>query len=379
MVDIKKIALIRSSYSPYGGAETLTAELILRILKTDVEISLLTLPNQNWPMTHPRLKIIPLGSLIKNRLWQLWRFEYAVRDYLSAHSFDAVFALDRVSCFTHFHGGGGSHKTFLRLKNETSSAPARWFRKMSLFHACNLYIERKGFHNSMLKKIHCCSKMVVRDISVDYQVASEKFQVIYNGINWREIGEAFNKRDVIGDELLRKHRFNPSHHRLLFLGSGFDRKGLDIAINGLVFLPESYHLIVVGKDHCGAYIRQSEKLGLQNRVHFLGPQPQGWKYASICKAMILPSRYEPFGLAAAEVQAMGLPVLVSENTGYAELIQAGRNGIVIKNNEDIKNAFQALQNLIENAPLSPSQIREEISCLDNDIISEKIIREFLEI
>jgi UDP-glucose:(heptosyl)LPS alpha-1,3-glucosyltransferase len=377
MSDIKKIAVIRSSYSPYGGVETLTAELITRMLKTGVEISLLTLPNQKWPIANPNLKIIPLGSLIKNRLWQLWRFERSVCNYLSIYSFDIIFSLDRVSCFTHFHGGGGSHKTFLRIKNENSNFLSRIFRKISLFHAYTLYIEKKGFHNPRLKNIHCCSNMVRKDISRDYQVDFDKFKIIYNGINWREIGNVFNNKIVVGEELLRKHGLYPSANYLLFLGSGFARKGLDIAINGLMALPDSYHLIVVGKDRYNAYMCQAEKLGLKKRVHFLGPQQQGWRYASICKAMILPSRYEPFGLAAAEVQAMGLPVLVSENTGYAELVKQGGNGIILKKNDNIRQAFQALRDLIETTPMSPSQIRDEISNLDNDIISEKIIREFL--
>ena len=377
MDDINEIAVVRSSYSPYGGLEIRTAELIKRLLAIGAKISLLTLPHQKWPISHPDLEIIPRGSLIKNRLWQLWRFERSVCNYLSAHSFKAVFSLDRVSCFTHFSAGEGSHKTFLRVKNNDSNTAERLFRKISLFHAYTLYIEKKGFHNPKLKKIHCCSNMVAKDIGNDYHIDSEKFQIIYNGINWKEIGNAFNNRAVIGEELLKVHGLDPSNNLILFLGSGFDRKGLDIAINGLVFLPESYHLIVVGKDSCRAYMRQAEKLGLKKRVHFLGPQAQGWRYASICKAMILPSRYEPFGLAAAEGQAMGIPVLVSENTGYAELVSPGRNGVILKNNGNIKQAFTELQNLIENPVMSPSQIREEISHLDNEIIFGKIIREFL--
>lgn len=379
MDEISEIAVVRSSYSPYGGLEMWTAELVKRILATGARVSLLTLPHQKWPISHPNLKIIPLGSLIKNRLWQLWRFEHSVCNYLSSHSFKVVFSLDRVSCFTHFSAGEGSHKTFLQVKNENSSEAARLFRKFSLFHAYTLYIEKKGFHNPQLKKIHCCSNMVAKDIGNDYLVDSEIFQVIYNGINGREIGNAFNNRAVIGDELLKAHGLDPLDNRLLFLGSGFARKGLDIAIKGLVFLPQSYHLIVVGKDSCRAYKRQAEKLGLEKRVHFLGPQPQGWRYASICKALILPSRYEPFGLAAAEAQAMGIPVLVSENTGYAELVSPGRNGIILKNYEDIKQAFTDLQYLIEDPRMSSSQIREEVSSLDNDIIMGKIIRDFLEI
>ena len=58
--------------------------------------------------------------------------------------------------------------------------------------------------------------------------------------------------------------------------------------------------------------------------------------------MVLPSRYEPFGLAAAEVQAMGIPVLVSENTGYAELVLPGRSGIILKNQE-INSGLEQVQ------------------------------------
>ncbi len=377
MNDVNEIAVVRSSYSPYGGLETRTAELIKRMLATDTKISLLTLPKQKWPLSHPNLKIIPLGSLIKNRLWQLWRFEQSVCRYLSRHPFKVVFSLDRVSCFTHFSAGEGSHKTFLRIKNRYSNVPSRLFRKVSPFHAYTLYIEKKGFQNPHLEKIHCCSKMVAMDIGNDYHVDSEKFQIIYNGINWKDIGNTFNNRAIISSEILKTHGLNPSENYLLFLGSGFDRKGLDLAIHGLLFLHPSYHLIVVGKDRCRAYIRQSEKLGLEKRVHFLGPQPQGWRYASMCKAMVLPSRYEPFGLAAAEVQAMGIPVLVSENTGYAELVSPGRSGIVLKNQENIKEAFTKLQYLIENPVMSPSEIREQISHLDNDIVMENIINKFV--
>ena len=102
MNEVNEIDVVPSSYSPYGGLETRTEELIKRMLARGTKLSLLTLPKQKWPLSHPNLKIIPLGSLIKNRLWQLWRFEQSVCHYLSRHPFKVVFSLDRVSCFTHF-------------------------------------------------------------------------------------------------------------------------------------------------------------------------------------------------------------------------------------------------------------------------------------
>lgn len=376
---MKKIALIRSSYSPYGGAETLTAALLHNILESNVAVSLLTLPHQKWPISHPNLKIIPLGSLVKNRLWQLWRFEQSVCNYLENHSFDCVFAIDRVSCFTHFHAGGGSHKTFLRVKNQNSNQISRLFRNISLFQASTLYIEKKGYSNPTLKKIHCCSQMVANDLCNDYPIDPNKCQIIFNGINWKEMGSVFDNRATVASELIKSHGLNPELNYLLFLGSGYSRKGLDISIEGLSGLPDSYHLIVIGKDNERAYIQQSKKLGIKHRVHFFGSQKEGWRYASLCKGFILPSRYEPFGLAAAEAQAMGVPVLISENTGYAELVLPGENGIILKNlvnRDNIRQAFEEFKELIEKPRMSPEQIREQISHLDNALIFKKM-REFL--
>jgi UDP-glucose:(heptosyl)LPS alpha-1,3-glucosyltransferase len=378
---VKKIAIIRGSYSPYGGAETLTAALLHNMLESDVDVSLLTLPHQPWNISHPNLHIIPLGSPVRERLWQLWRFEQSVCNYLENNSFDCVFAIDRVSCFTHFHAGGGSHKTFLRIKNQNSNRISRLFRKISLFHASMLYIEKKGYSNPKLKKIHCCSQMVANDLCNDYPIEPNKCQIIFIGINWKEMGAVFENRAAVASELIKSHALNPERSYLLFLGSGYSRKGLDIAIEGLSGLPDSYHLIVVGKDNERGYLYQSEKLRVRHRVHFFGAKKEGWRYAALCKGFILPSRYEPFGLAAAEAQAMGIPVLVSENTGYAELVLPGKNGIILKNpvnRDNIRQAFTELKELIEKPHMSPEQIRENISHLDNHLVFQKI-REFLEI
>jgi len=44
-----------------------------------------------------------------------------------------------------------------------------------------------------------------------------------------------------------------------------------------------------------------------------------------------------------------------------------------------QNASRELLQLIENPKMTPTQIRDHNKDLDNDIISEKLIQEFLEI
>jgi len=378
----KKVALIRSSYSAYGGVERTALSIIKELLKTGVKVTLLTWPCQDWPISHKNLQVVPLGIHWGNRFWQAWLFNRAVNRYLSTHSFDCIFSLDRVSRFTHLHAGGGTHKAFLKIRNKNSNAIERIFRKTSPFHAYTLYLEKKGFSNPKLKKIRCNSNLVKNDIRQDYHVDQDKLQVIYSSIDWKGIGAFFNQRSIIASELCKEHNIDPEWNCLLFLGSGFSRKGLDTAIKGLHVLPESYHLLIVGNGSQRPYLRQASKLGVSRRVHFLGAQEKGWKYASICKALVLPSRYDPFGGAAAEAQAMGLPVLVSDKTGYADWVMPGNNGVILESpmtKDKIENASRELLQLIENPKMTPTQIRDHNKDLDNDIISEKLIQEFLEI
>jgi UDP-glucose:(heptosyl)LPS alpha-1,3-glucosyltransferase len=206
--------------------------------------------------------------------------------------------------------------------------------------------------------------------------------VIYSSIDWKEIGDTFNSKSAIAGELCKKHSINPKWNCLLFLGSGFSRKGLDIAIEGLLAVPESYHLLVVGKGAKHAYLHRASKLGLSHRVHFLGAQEKGWKYASVSRALVLPSRYDPFPGAAAEGHAMGLPVLVSDKNGYADWVVNGKNGIVLQSPmtmDNILDAFAQLLRLIEKPQMTAAQIRAHARNVDNDVILNKLLTEFLEI
>src|SRR5206468_3929765 len=51
-------------------------------------------------------------------------------------------------------------------------------------------------------------------------------------------------------------------------------------------------------------------------------------YYALAKCFVLPSVSEPWGLVVNEAMASGLPVLVSDRCGSAELVQNGNNGFV---------------------------------------------------
>ncbi len=377
---LKHIVLIRSTYSSSGGVERVTLSLIYGLLAKGLNVTLLTLPRQQWPVADPHLQIVPLGINRGHRFFQAWAFNHAVNRYLQRNWAGCVLSLDKITTYTHLHAGGGTHRSFLRIKDQYANRWARFARTFSLFHRYILYLERKGFENPRLQRVRCNSHLVKADIQRDYGVPEEKLVMIYSGIRWQAIGDVYEHRAEIAQALCRQHGLDPQWNMLVFLGSGFARKGLDIAIRGLAVMSSDYHLVVVGKGAANPYRRLAASLGLDGRIHFLGPQTQGWRYASLCKALVLPSQYDPFGGASAEGHAMGVPVLVSDKTGYADRVIHGENGVVLKtpmSAERIEGAFSELAQLIANPKWTPDQLRAHAFNVDDDVILRQLLDKFL--
>jgi UDP-glucose:(heptosyl)LPS alpha-1,3-glucosyltransferase len=374
-----KIIIVRSSYTATGGVERVAVSLLHGLLEKAADVTLLTQPGQHWPVFHPKLTIVEVGISRGHRLLQAWAFNRGVNQYLAKHHSDCVLSLDKVTRFSHLHAGGGTHKTFLDIRDQYDSPAARFARRFSLFHRYILYLERKGFENPLLKKVRCNSQLVMNIIQKDYAVDPDKLVLVHSGVRWREMQASYDQRDTIAGELCLKHNLDPQLKKVLFLGSGFAHKGLEVAIRGLEQMSRDYQLIVVGKGSAQRFKRLAAAKNMADRLHFLGPQANGWQYAAACKALVLPSRYDPFGGASAEGNAMGLPVLVSDKVGYADWIQDGKNGVILKMPADdrhIRIAFSKLQHLIENPVWTADRIRQHARNVDDDVILEQLMTKF---
>lgn len=74
-----------------------------------------------------------------------------------------------------------------------------------------------------------------------------------------------------------------------------------------------------------------EELGLGDIVTFLGGRAQAALpfYYSAADAVVMPSRYESFGLAALEAMACGTPVVASDVGGLSYLVRDGETGFLV--------------------------------------------------
>ena len=149
---------------------------------------------------------------------------------------------------------------------------------------------------------------------------ADKITVIYNAIDNQKFppaGEAQRQR------LREQYQIPQRAHCLIFVGSGFERKGLAAAIRAVAATDS--HLLVVGKDKDEKRYRAlAQSLGCSDRVHFMGVQKQTLPFYQAADALLLPTLYDPFPNVILEAMSCGLPVITSTTCGGAEFITPAR-------------------------------------------------------
>jgi glycosyltransferase involved in cell wall biosynthesis len=125
-------------------------------------------------------------------------------------------------------------------------------------------------------------------------------------------------------------QLDPEDRVVLFIGHEFRRKGLDLAIEALVHATTVLLLVVGGRTDTVAEAQaQAQRLGVADRVLFVGVRADIPVLLAASDIFLLPSAYESYGLVIMEALAAGLPV-VATPVGVAEsTIVDGENGYLV--------------------------------------------------
>lgn len=270
-----------------------------------------------------RVPALPLGRTL--RLWStVWSAERAVR----RAGCEITVGFGRLPRQDVLRCGGGPHRGFLNRLGAAGGAQRRLWQNASIYHQSVLAIEKRQYAPEGARLILAVSEQVKRDILAHYSVPPEKIQVLYNGVDTERFHPS--RRGETRDQIRNRWRIPCDAPLVLFVGSGFRRKGLDQLL-GAWKSPrlDSVFLLVVGADaRLGSYRVQAESIA-PGRIVFAGRQDDVEDYYGAADVVALPSLQEAFGNVVLEALASGLPVLVSRDVGAAELLR-GRltDGIV---------------------------------------------------
>jgi UDP-glucose:(heptosyl)LPS alpha-1,3-glucosyltransferase len=220
-------------------------------------------------------------------------------------------------------------------------------RRLSLrinpFHVFRLWLERRLFEDRGLRAVIVNSEMVRGEILSRFRIDPARIITIPNGVDLnrfhpsRREGEGLNLRRRLGvpdEELV-----------ILFVGSGFDRKGLEYAILGLAESAVPARLWVVGKGRVHRHRKLCRRLGLEPRVEFWGPRKDTAPFYAAADVFLLPTLYDPFPSVILEAMASGLPVITTAQCGASEIIEPGREGFILEYPEQTSRIAECVEAL----------------------------------
>ncbi len=341
-----KIAIVRQRYNPFGGAERFVERALAALAGEGAEVTLIT---RNWDGA-PRegFRQItcdpPYSRLFGGRAARDRSFAIAAQQIMASGGFDVTQSHERIPGCKIFRAGDGVHAAWLEHRGRILGPWQRATQTWSPYHRYVLQAEKAMLSDPALRTVICNSQMVADEFQRFYGVDRSKLQVIYNGVDT----EVFHPG--LADEFRRSVRaangVPDDAPLLLFVGSGFERKGVPQLLRAAKRMRRTdARIVIIGADRkLKSMQKLSELLGLTRRVLFTGPLQDVRPWYGAADGFVLPTLYDPCPNAALEALACGLPVLTSTTCGAQEWVRAGENGWVV-DAVDIDGLAQRLDDL----------------------------------
>lgn len=314
----RSIVLLKSGVSRQGGLEKWARTLSNAYLQKGYHVTLLTTgqpANLSADIeVHSLTRKYPMSVL------NVRAFDSFCMDFILKSKADLVLGLDRNSFQTHLRAGNGVHLAYLQRRSREEGLLASWKHTLNPLHRTLLALEKRAFEHPGLIRLITNSEMVRREVLDHYAVDPAKVTALHNGVEWESFGPSFDQWP----------ENKSKEFELLFIGSGFRRKGLEPLLRGMNRLGKNApHLSVVGKDKELTYFQgMAKKFGLS--VAFHGEQRDVRPFYQRADALVIPSYYDPFANVTVEALAFGLYVVSSKDNGGSEVLTT-ETGTVLEN------------------------------------------------
>ena len=317
-----KIAIIRRKFTPFGGAENF-------ILRTSSGLSALGIKffiiSERWKRNTDPSKDIPWLEAKSSGFFRFSRFlsfQRSVRKIIGANHFDLIQSHERLTGIDIYRLGDGIHAAWVdRIKNISP-----WYKKIWLnidpYHQRIIQIEKEMSEDNNLFYV-ANSELVKKELSEYYKVPKSRIRVIENGIHIKSFHPASASKK---ESSKKKLALDPTLPVILFVGSGFERKGAFELVEAIKLLPK-FQAIIVGQDK---KIQQIKNLARGQKILITGPQDNIQQYLDASDIFCLPSLYDSLPNAALEALCCGLPVVLTKDVGLAPHVEKNLAGVICK-------------------------------------------------
>ncbi|WP_020472950.1 glycosyltransferase family 4 protein [Zavarzinella formosa] len=263
-----------------------------------------------------------------------WRFGQSCVEALVSTPVDVSMGFDKTWGQDILYPQGGLHSASREhsLYKHPPGLVRSLARALRIFDATTYsydHLERQLYLGPDKPVILVNSRMVQRHFQQYRGLGPDRVRVLYSAID----PERFAADDREARRIAERQSWNVADDIPvgLFIAMNYRLKGLSPLLHSLKHIPADvrFRLAVVGNAKYQQYEQLAVKLGVRDRVIFLGfrANPKEAYFAS--DFLIHPTFYDPGSLVALEALACGLPVVTTRYNGNSELLTPGENGLVI--------------------------------------------------
>ncbi|MEV0680308.1 glycosyltransferase family 4 protein [Actinosynnema sp. NPDC050436] len=223
-----------------------------------------------------------------------------------------------------------------------------------------------------------CSSAMRTEVAHLFEVDPGGITVLHNGIEPRRW------RVPPAGVAAARAEHAPTGPLLLFFGRLEWEKGVQDLIAALPRIRRAHRgtrvLVAGGGTHRDWLVEQARKHRVLRSVEFVGHLPDRALAAVLASAdaVVLPSRYEPFGIVALEAAAAGTPLVASTAGGLGEVVLDGVTGLSFAPG-DVDGLARAVRSVLDDRPAAVRRAKAAKARLATDFTWARIASDTVEV
>ena len=318
-----KLAFTIFRYFPYGGLQLDFARFLQEGIRRGHDITVLY---DRWEGDFiPGAAYEHLDCRALTNWGRALEFERLAKTFFQSRSFDLIIGCNRMAGLDIYFAADNCFAAHAGRKN--------WFvRLISPRYRVYGRMEKNIFERSGKTIILYIAERQKSGYVECYGTPEARFRYLPPGVPPEFcVRTALEKREI-RFRICRDLKIGTESLLLMQVCSAFRTKGVDRVLDALGQLSEPLRrrvvYLVAGSDRHGEYRRRAERLGIGGQVFFIGVRNDLPQLLTAVDLMVHPARNEAAGNVLAEAVSAGLPVICTENCGYAPLVgEAG--GVVL--------------------------------------------------
>jgi UDP-glucose:(heptosyl)LPS alpha-1,3-glucosyltransferase len=327
------------TYFPYGGLQRDFINIIQKCILKGHSVKVLTM---KWEGERPdgiSVQEIRVRALTNHG--RCMKFISKVKALLPQEKHDVVIGFNKMPCLDVYFA---ADPCFQARATESRSAGYRMTFRYKTF----LELERSVFAPDAKTEILLISPLEQVKFIKYYRTPEDRFHLLPPGIAKNRFRPP--NGEMIRREVRQEYGLADNKRLLLMVGSAFNTKGVDRSILALASLPEPIRnnafLYVVGEGKAESFKKLASSCGVAERVSFLGGRDDVPRLLLAADLLLHPARTENTGTVLIEAMAAGLPVLATDNCGYAFHVKNADAGRLVNTPFSQKNLNLVLEQML---------------------------------